>query len=173
MSDPFFPDRRRGRDRSFDAHRQRGRGFFDDHLLNAGFPFDRGFDDMSNPPARGRTRVYSQVSRSTVTPDGRIVSESRMTRTVNGVSESVWKRQDASVCPLLRLDPPLLTHFASRRATSMLLTPIQTGENDTRLTGVNNLRSIFSHNDFLLLLLHRRPRPRSKLRYHHPRHTRT
>ncbi|KAN0121292.1 hypothetical protein V8E52_003880 [Russula decolorans] len=96
MSDPFFPDpRRRGRDRTFDAHRQRGRGFFDDHLLNAGFPFDRGFDDMANPGG-GRTRVYSQMSRSTVTPDGRFVSESRMTRTVNGVTESVWKRKDAS-----------------------------------------------------------------------------
>jgi hypothetical protein len=104
MSDPFFADPwRRGRDRTFDAHRQRGRGFFDDHLLNAGYPFDRGFDDMANP-GRGRTRVYSQVSRSTVTPDGRFVSESRMTRTVNGVTESIWKRKDASVCPLLRLD---------------------------------------------------------------------
>ena len=171
MSDPFFSDRRRGRDRSFDAHRQRGRGFFDDHLLNAGFPFDRGFDDMTNP-GRGRTRVYSQVSRSTVTPDGRFVSESKMTRTVNGVTESVWKRKDESVCPLLRLHRLRLTHFASRRATSMLRTPIQTVENGTRSTGVSNLRSISNHNDFNLLL-HRRPRRRSKLHFHHPRHTRT
>jgi DnaJ family protein B protein 6 len=104
MSDPFFADPwRRGRNQSFDVHRQRGRGFFDDHLLNAGFPFDRGFDDMMNPGG-GRSRVYSQVSRSTVTPDGRFVSESRMTRTVNGVTESVWKRKDAAVCPLLRLE---------------------------------------------------------------------
>jgi DnaJ family protein B protein 6 len=58
---------------------------------------------MTNP-AGGRTRVYSQVSRSTVTPDGRFVSESKMTHTVNGVTESVWKRKDASVRPLLRLN---------------------------------------------------------------------
>ena len=104
MSDPFFHDPwHRGRDRSADVHRQRGRGFFDDHLLNAGFPFDRGFDDMPNH-GRGRTRVYSQVSHSTVTPDGRFVSESRMCRTVNGVTESVWKRTDTSVCPPLRLN---------------------------------------------------------------------
>jgi hypothetical protein len=49
---------------------------------------------------RGRTRVYSQVSRSTVTPDGRVVAESRVTHTVNGVTESVWKRKDRAVCPL-------------------------------------------------------------------------
>ena len=104
MPDPSFHDpRRRGRGRTFDAHRHHGRGFFDDNLLNAGFPYDRGFDDMSNP-GRGRTRVYSQVSHSTFTPDGRYVSESRVSRTVNGVTESVWNRKDASVCPLLRLD---------------------------------------------------------------------
>ncbi|KAF8475147.1 hypothetical protein DFH94DRAFT_635407 [Russula ochroleuca] len=90
MFDPFVPRRR---DRHHDAHQQRGRGFFDDHH-GMGFPFDRGFDDTMNPG--GRTRVYSQVSRSTVTPDGRIVSESRMTRTVNGVTESIWKRKDRS-----------------------------------------------------------------------------
>jgi hypothetical protein len=123
-------------------------------------------------PGRGRTRVYSQVSRSTVTPDGRFVSESRVTRTVNGVTESVWKRKDPSVCPLLRLDRLRLTHFASRRATSMPRTPIQTVEKGTRSTGVNSLRSISNHNDFNLLL-HRHPRPRSKLRSHHPRRTRT
>lgn len=94
MFDPFVPRRR---DRHHDVHHQRGRGFFDDHH-GMGFPFDRGFDDTMNPS--GRTRVYSQVSRSTVTPDGRIVSESRMTRTVNGVTESIWKRRDRSVCSL-------------------------------------------------------------------------
>jgi len=60
-------------------------------------------DDMTNPGG-GRMRVYSQVSRSTVTPDGRFVSESRMTRTVNGITELVWKFKDASICPLLRLE---------------------------------------------------------------------
>lgn len=98
MFDPFFPNPRR-RDRHHDARHQRGRGFFDDQLLGTGFPFDRGMDDMMNPGG-GRTRVYSQVSRSTVTPDGRFVAESRVTRTINGVTESVWKRKDASVCPL-------------------------------------------------------------------------
>lgn len=171
MSDPFFTDPwHRGRDRTLDAHRQRGRGFFDDHHLNAGFPFDRGFDDVINH-GRGRMRVYSQTSHSTVTPDGRFVSESRMTRTVNGVTESVWKRKDASVCPLLRLSLTLM-HIASRRVTNMLRTPIQTVENDTRSTGVNNLRSISNHSDFSLLL-HRRPHHRSKLPSLHPHRTRT
>jgi len=44
----------------------------------------------------GRSRVYSQVSRGAMAPDGRWVSESRVTRTVNGVTESVWKRRDAT-----------------------------------------------------------------------------
>ena len=103
MADPFFPDPWRGRERRHDSHHhQRGRGPFDDPFLDMGFPFDRGFDDMRNPGG-GRTRVYSQVSRSTVTPDGRWVGESTVTRTVNGVTESVWKRKDGSVrsisCP--------------------------------------------------------------------------
>ncbi|KAI0255930.1 hypothetical protein BJV78DRAFT_1350260 [Lactifluus subvellereus] len=90
MSDPFFPDPWR-RDRRHD----RARDFFDDPLIDVDFPFDRhgGFDDMMGT-GNGRTRVYSQVSRGTVGPDGRWVSESRMTRTVNGVTESVWKRRD-------------------------------------------------------------------------------
>ena len=104
MADPFFPDPWR-RERRHDVHRQRGRGLYDDSFLDTGFPFDRGFDDMANP-GRGRTRVYSQVSRSTVTPDGRWVGESTVTRTVNGVTESVWKRKDGSVrsisCPFSR-----------------------------------------------------------------------
>jgi DnaJ family protein B protein 6 len=94
MADPFPDPWRRGR--RHDVHHQRGRSFFDDPFLDMGFPFDRGFDDMGNPGG-GRARVYSQVSRSTVTPDGRWVGESRVTRTVNGVTESVWKRKDVSV----------------------------------------------------------------------------
>jgi len=95
MADPFFPDPWR-RERRHDAHRQRGRSFFDDPLTGMDFPFERVFDDMVHPSA-GRTRAYSQVSRGTMTPDGRWVAESRMTRTVNGVTESVWKRKDGTV----------------------------------------------------------------------------
>lgn len=98
MGDPFFPDSWR-RERRHDSRRQRGRGLFDDPLVGMGFPFERGFDDRMNPGG-GRTRVYSQMSRGTVTPDGRWMAESRMTRTVNGVTESVWKRKDVSVRPL-------------------------------------------------------------------------
>lgn len=99
MSDPFFPDPWR-RDRRHDPH-QRVRDFFDDPLIDMGFPFDRhgGFDDMMGTGnGNGRTRAYSQVTRGTVGPDGRWVAESRMTRTVNGVTESVWKRRDGVVC---------------------------------------------------------------------------
>jgi DnaJ family protein B protein 6 len=98
MPDPFFPDPWR-RDRRHNSHHQHGRGSFDDPLVGMGFPFERGFDDMMNP-GRGRTRVYSQVSRGTMTPDGRWVGESKVTRTVGGVTESVWKRKDGSVCSL-------------------------------------------------------------------------
>jgi len=111
MADPFYPDPWR-RERRHDVHHQRGRGPFDDPFLDldTGFPFDRGFDDMRNHGG-GRTRVYSQVSRSTVTPDGRWVGESKVTRTVNGVTESVWKRKDGSVRPISCLRSlALLTH---------------------------------------------------------------
>ena len=82
MSDPFFSDPwYQGQDQTFDAHCHSGHGFFDDHLLNVGFPFDRWFNDMMNP-GHGHTWVYSQVSHSTVTPDSHLVSESRMTCTV-------------------------------------------------------------------------------------------
>jgi DnaJ family protein B protein 6 len=94
MADPFFPDPWR-RGRRHDSYHQRGRGFFDDPSIGMGFPFERGFDDRVN--AGGRTRAYSQVSRSALTPDGRWVAESRVTRTVNGVTESVWKRKDGAV----------------------------------------------------------------------------
>ncbi|KAI9459039.1 hypothetical protein F5148DRAFT_1219613 [Russula earlei] len=94
MSDPFLSDPWR-RDRRHDMPRQRGRSFFDDFSIGTGFPFDRDFDDMVNPGG-GRARVYSQVSRGTMTPDGRWVGESRMMYTVDGVTESVWKRQDAA-----------------------------------------------------------------------------
>ncbi len=104
MSDPFFHDPWR-RDRRHEPHRRGRGGFFDDPLVSMGFPFDRGhmidnvFDEVMNS-GNGRSRVYSQVSRGgTVAPDGRWVSESRMTRTINGVTESVWKRRDAAVCP--------------------------------------------------------------------------
>ncbi|KAI0305854.1 DnaJ domain-containing protein [Multifurca ochricompacta] len=95
MSDPFFVDPWR-RDRRHDVH-QRVRGFFDDPLVGVGFPYERGnmFDDTLNT-GNGRTRAYSQVSRGTVAPDGRWVAESRMTRTINGVTESVWKRRDGA-----------------------------------------------------------------------------
>ncbi|KAH9169915.1 hypothetical protein EDB89DRAFT_1982024 [Lactarius sanguifluus] len=94
MSDPYFPDPWR-RDRRHDSHHRNPSGFFDDPLVGVGFPFDRGnvFDDMVNS-GNGRSRVYSH-SRGAMAPDGRWVSESRMTRTINGVTESVWKRRDA------------------------------------------------------------------------------
>ena len=95
MADPFFPDPWR-RGRRHDSFHQRGRGFFDDSVTGMGFPFERGFDDRLNAGG-GRTRVYSQVSHSAFTPDGRWVAESRMTRSVNGVTESVWKRKDGAV----------------------------------------------------------------------------
>lgn len=95
MADPFFSDPWR-RERRHDAYHQRGRGFFDDSIVGMGFPFERGFDDRINPGG-SRSRVYSQVSRSALTPDGRWVAESRMTRSVNGVTESVWKRKDRAV----------------------------------------------------------------------------
>lgn len=107
MADPFPDPWRRGR--RHDVHHQRGRGFFDDPFLDMGFPFDRGFDDMGNPGG-GRPRVYSQVSRSAVTPDGRWVGESRVTRTVNGITESVWKRKDVSVRFHFMSAPAKLTH---------------------------------------------------------------
>lgn len=96
MSDPFFPDPW-GANRRHDAHHRGRAGFFDDPLVDMGFPFDRGFDDMTNP-ANDRVRVYSQVTRGSRGPNGRWVAESRMTRTVNGVTESVWKRRDGVVC---------------------------------------------------------------------------
>jgi len=95
MSDPFFSGPWL-QDRRHEPRRRRGRSFFDEPPIDMGFPFDSDFDDMVNPSG-GRTRVYSQVSRGAMTPDGRWVTESRMTRTVNGVTESVWKRKDTSV----------------------------------------------------------------------------
>jgi DnaJ family protein B protein 6 len=94
MGDPFFSDPWR-RDRRHDLHHRGTGSFFDDSLIGVGFPFDRSnvFDDVN----RGRSRVYSQMSRGAMSPDGRWVSESRMTRSINGVTESVWKRRDAAV----------------------------------------------------------------------------
>ena len=168
MFDPFYPDPRR-RDRH-DVHRQRGRSFFDDFHLGAGFPFDRGFDDMMDT-GRGRTRVYSQVSRSAVTPDGRVVAESRMTRTINGVTESVWKRKDRAVCLL----PPLCLNRSEPhyRGMSMLRTPIQTDENATRSTGASNCLRSISRNKFHLPLPHHLHRQFKLLLFHHLHRTRT
>ena len=169
MFDPFYPDPRR-RDRHHDVHRQRGRSFFDDHHIGSGFPFDRGLDDMMDA-GRGRTRVYSQVSRSTVTPDGRVVAESRVTRTINGVTESVWKRKDRAVCLL----PTLCLNCSEAlcRGMSMLHIPIQTDENGTRSTGASNCLRNISRNKFHLPL-HHHPHRRSKLlRFHHHHRTRT
>ena len=108
MSDPFFPDPwRHRRHNSYSHHRGPG-GFFDDPLVGMGFPFDRGnmFDDVGN----GRSRVYSQTMSREMAPDGRWVSESRVTRTINGVTESVWKRRDATVRPFTsRCGNPMLT----------------------------------------------------------------
>ena len=169
MFDPFYPDLRR-RDRHHDVHRQRGRSFFDDLHLGAGFPFDRGLDDMMDT-GRGRTRVYSQVSRSTVTPDGRVVAESRVTRTINGVTESVWKRQDRAVCPLPSL---CLNHSEPHfRGMSMLHTPIRMDENATRSTGASNCLRSISRNKFHLPLRHHLHRQSKLLRFHHLHHTRT
>jgi hypothetical protein len=98
MSDPFFPAPDPWQlNPHHDTHESGRFGLFDDPLIDMGFPFDRGFDDMMNP-GNGRTRVFSQVTRGSVGPDGRWVSESRMTRTVNGVTESIWKRKDGVVC---------------------------------------------------------------------------
>jgi DnaJ family protein B protein 6 len=92
MSDPFIHDPWRR------SHHRNPVGFFDDPLVGTGYPFERSnvFDDVANS-GNGRSRVYSQVSRGAMAPDGRWVSESRVTRSVNGVTESVWKRRDATV----------------------------------------------------------------------------
>jgi DnaJ family protein B protein 6 len=97
MADPFFSDPYR-RNHRHDPHHRGAGSFFDDPLVGVGFPFDRGnvFDDVMNS-GNGRSRVYSEVSRGAMAPDGRWVSESRVTRSINGVTESVWKRKDAAV----------------------------------------------------------------------------
>ncbi|KAI9438890.1 hypothetical protein BJY52DRAFT_1229731 [Lactarius psammicola] len=116
MSDPYFPDpwRRDRRHDSHSHHRSPG-GFFDDPLVGVGFPFERGnvFDDVVNS-GNSRSRVYSQVSRNTMAPDGRWVSESRVTRTINGVTESVWKRRDAGV---RSFHIPCVNHHGNEYAT--------------------------------------------------------
>lgn len=96
MADPFFSDPYR-RNHRHDPHHRGAGSFFDDPLVGVGFPFDRGnvFDDVMNS-GNGRSRVYSEVSRGAMAPDGRWVSESRVTRSINGVTESVWKRKDAA-----------------------------------------------------------------------------
>ncbi|KAI0272526.1 hypothetical protein BC834DRAFT_840791 [Gloeopeniophorella convolvens] len=98
MSDPFFVDPLRPdfHDRRHDRRHHR-RAFPEDPFMDVGFPFSHGavFDNMMHNGNR-RTREYSQVFRGSVAPDGRWVSESRVTRTVNGVTESVWKRRDGA-----------------------------------------------------------------------------
>ncbi|KAA1468835.1 DnaJ-domain-containing protein [Dentipellis sp. KUC8613] len=49
----------------------------------------------SSPAFGGNSRTYTSVSRSSGTPGGGWTTESRMTRTINGVTESIWKRRDS------------------------------------------------------------------------------
>lgn len=112
MADPFFSSDPWRRDRRHDLHHRGAGSFFDDSLIGVGFPFDRSnvFDDVVNS-GNGRSRVYSQMSRGAMGPDGRWVSESRVTRSINGVTESVWKRRDAAVRLFtIFLGTPFLRH---------------------------------------------------------------
>lgn len=56
---------------------------------------------MDNDPFRNHSTSFQSSSRGYVKRgskgDGRIVSESRITQTVNGVTQSVWKRSDSNV----------------------------------------------------------------------------
>ncbi|KAI0046011.1 DnaJ-domain-containing protein [Auriscalpium vulgare] len=54
-----------------------------------------GFPEFVNMPSTSTHRVRSVTSQFVGMPDGRWVSESHMTRTINGVTESVWQRTDA------------------------------------------------------------------------------
>ncbi|TFY58204.1 hypothetical protein EVG20_g8243 [Dentipellis fragilis] len=67
--------------------------------MGMGFGHPLMIQDMmgmgSSPAFGGSSRTYSSVSRSSGSPGGRWNTESRMTRTINGVTESIWKRRDS------------------------------------------------------------------------------
>ena len=93
FSDPFFTGGFEQSPHQFSRSRT-----LDPFATLSAFPFGPSmFSDMMEGPGRHSAHVYSQSSRGTVAPGQGWVSESVMTRTVNGVTESVRKRRDANV----------------------------------------------------------------------------
>ena len=62
-----------------------------------GFPFGGNMFSPSFFGAPAGGQVYTQSTRRVTSPGSGWVSESRMTRTVNGVTETVWKRTNSRV----------------------------------------------------------------------------
>ena len=111
-------------------------------MLGGGF--GGGFGGMLDFPTGGNVRSYSysSSSRGNLGDNGetRWVSERRMQRTINGVTETVHEKRDNQVCQTFRLSSHfevggLLTRYG--RVTSIFVKPI--------LTAVNNIPSTASN----------------------------
>lgn len=108
FEDPFFGEPRHAARGPF------GHGSIFDRMGGSPFgmlpPMNNMFDHMGGPH-QAHTMSFSSSSRGSLArgPDGnpQWVSQSRISRSINGVTEGVWKRTDSNVSGLVRFVTPL------------------------------------------------------------------